>query len=528
MITPTVADGRVSVRFEPPFDLDAYQLFIATKRLPESDIAFDWRADAYTVSAPDRFARLLGVAGAREERPSLPFGGHLFDYQAAIVARALDARRFALWADTGLGKTAMFLEWARQVEVRTDGRVLIISPLQIIEQTRDECARFYLDVAARMHRITTREELIAWAAAPGRGLAIVNPEKLIAGVIPELRHLAGLVLDESSILKTGGGVIKWNLIKSARGIEYKLSCTATPAPNEVMEYASQASFLEKLRADGDILWTFFARDAHGNWRVKPHAREAFYRFMASWSIYLRDPAHYGWADILASLPDPEILEYRLDLTSEQHEHVIRVRAETGSGLFGTERMGVRERSKLSQLAKGFLYGEGKVVERVSSAKPGFVADIVRAEVAAGHKVLVWTVFDEESEILAELLAGGAFTVATLHGSMAQEARQPVIEAFRTGQTDVLVTKAALVGHGLNFQACRAMVFSGFDDSFERMYQAVRRAYRFGQTETVRVHVPYVPELEGLIFENVRAKEAAFLRDVAEAEAQYIAALERAA
>src|SRR3990167_11402603 len=122
--------------------------------------------------------------------------------------------------------------------------------------------------------------------------------------MPEMRRLSGVAFDESSRLKGGGGVIKWHLIRSCRGIEYKLSATATPAPNDTMEYASQASFLEKLRNEGEILWTYFSRDKYGTWSVKPHAREAFYRFMASWSIYLRDPKDYGFNDILATLPPP--------------------------------------------------------------------------------------------------------------------------------------------------------------------------------------------------------------------------------
>jgi helicase-like protein len=370
-------------------------------------------------------------------------------------------------------------------------------------------------------RIGDREHLARWCEVPEPAIGICNYEKLIPGRLPELRYLGGLVLDESSILKTGGGTIKWNVIHSAKGIEYKLSCTATPAPNDTMEYASQAAFLEKLRSEGDILWTFFSRDKHGIWRVKPHARDAFYRFMASWSIYLRDPAHYGWADILASLPPPEIHEHRLPLTPAQREHMQALQVESGKGMFN-DRLGVRERAKLSQLAKGFLYGEGKTVERVTSTKPWKVVELVGTETALGRPTIVWTVFDEESEILADLFDAHLpnVPVATLHGSHSPERRQEAIDAFKAGDVDVLVTKAALVGYGLNFQHCRAMVFSGFDDSFERLYQAIRRAYRFGQTETVHVHIPVIPELEGLMFDNLRRKQVAFDADTAEMEANY--------
>lgn len=504
------------------FDLDNYGLFLKCKTLPESQLTYDWQRDVYTLTTPARFARLLGAEAGEARRELLPLAGHLFDYQRFIVAAALEAKRYAVWADTGLGKTAIFLEWARQVMHLTEARVLILSPLQIIEQTREEARKFY-GGSLEIDRLETREALAEWCKGPGQGLAICNYEKLIPGLLNEYRYLGGLVADESSILKSGGGVIKWNLIKSAKGIEYKLSCTATPAPNDTMEYASQASFLEKLRTEGDILWTFFTRDKRGNWRVKPHARAAFYQFMASWSIYLRDPAHFGFGDILSTLPPPEIREYSIPITDTQRELMYAFLSKSGKGLFSDDRLGVQERTNLSQLAKGFLYDTSsgrRQAARVESRKPAFVADLVRQDVADGRQVLVWTVFDEESSIIAEHLRDVSFLVDVLDGSMSDGARAEVLERFRRGHVDVLISKAQLLGYGMNFQFCRSMVFSGFDDSFERMYQAIRRCYRFGQTERVRVHMPYVPELEGMIFSNVRRKQAQFDEDTAVQERYY--------
>jgi hypothetical protein len=286
-----------------------------------------------------------------------------------------------------------------------------------------------------------------------------------------------------------------------------------------MEYASQASFLERLRSEGEILWTYFTRDKAGNWRVKPHARRAFYAFMATWSIYLRDPSRYGWRDVLADLPPPEITEERLPLTAEQRGLAQAFHVENGSGLFGTERLGVRQRTKLAQLARGFLY-EGRRVRRVASRKPGQVAAIALSEAAAGRQVLLWTTFDEEGAILSGLLP----RAAALSGATPEAERERTLERFRAGEIRILITKPQLLGYGMNFQFVRSMVFSGFDDSFERMYQAIRRAYRLGQTEPVRVFVPYVPELEGLVLENVRAKERRFLAEVATQEDAYIEAL----
>jgi SNF2 family DNA or RNA helicase len=245
--------------------------------------------------------------------------------------------------------------------------------------------------------------------------------------------------------------------------------------------------------------------------------------MVSWSIYMRDPAHFGFADILATLPPPDVHEYRIDITPTQREMMHAFQTRSGRGMFN-DRVGVKERSKLSQLAKGFLYETteaGRNAALIESNKPAFVADLARHDAADGLQVIVWTVFDAESEIIGEALESTHPSyVRQLTGSMTPEARQDVLDMFLSGKLPILISKASLIGYGLNLQCCRSMIFSGFDDSFERMYQAIRRAYRFGQKETVRVHVPYIPELEGMIFENVQAKERQFLQDVAEQEKYY--------
>ncbi len=516
-------EGQLAaVEFAAPFDLERYRLFLAAKKLPESQLTYDWRSDRYTLTTHARFAHLLGAGQEAMAIKGLPLAPHLFDYQRFVVEQALSAKRYAVWLDTGLGKTAVELEFARQILHRSAGRVLIITPLQVIPQMV-EMAREWYGKRLGITTLGTRRGLESWCA-DGDGLAITNPEKFIDGVVSQLRLVAGLIVDESSLLKTGGGVIKWNLIKSARGIEYKLSCTATPAPNDRMEYASQASFLEKLRSEGDVIWTFFRKTKTGDWEVKPRARDAFYRFMASWSLYLRNPARFGFDDILATLPEPDIREYRLPIGAVQRELMYGFVGQKG-GLFSDDRLGVKERSKLSQLAKGFHYEQRdgrRLVARVESEKPAFVANLVRTDVADGRQVLVWTVFDEESVIIAQHLTD--VQVAVLDGDMNHEDRAAVLERFRRGELQVLVSKASLIGYGLNLQHCRSMVFSGFDDSFERMYQAIRRAYRFGQTETVRVHVPYIPELEGMIFSNVRRKQRQFEEDTAAAEAAYLEAI----
>lgn len=524
----TIIGDQLKVIFNK-FDLEGYRLFLQTKHLPEHRLEYDWERNEYTLTAPARLAPMMGLKVVVADQKVLPFAGHLFDYQMFIVRTALDAKRYAVWADTGLGKTAIFLEWSRQVAHRTGGRVLIVSPLNIIPQTIAEDRKFYGE-GLPMDRIRSKAELIEWCRLPGQAIGITNYEKIIPGrgeneVMSELRYCAGLVLDESSILKSGGGTIKWALIKSSRGIEYKLSCTATPAPNDTMEYASQAAFLEKLRNEGEILWTYFRRDKSGEWKVKEHARAAFYRFMAGWSVYLRQPARYGFADNLKGLPAPDFRRYELSMTQEQRAAVAHMPDFDGQlQMFAAPKIGITQRSKWGQIAKGFVYTGGGKSERVNSLKPGFVADLVRQDLADGLQILVWTVFDEESAIIGEELERRGVQYESISGKDSTGVRADRLEAFRTGDIRVLVSKASLLGYGMNFQHCGSMVFSGFDDSYERFYQAVRRAYRYGQSRAVRVHIPIVTELEGVIWRNLEEKAARFDTDTAAMEVNYIQAM----
>lgn len=672
MTTPQISiiDNLASVVFDT-FGADAYEMFLRVKRLPESQLEYDYERDRYTVTTPARFARLLGADVPAQEVTPLPLAGYLFDDQRAIVRAALDAKRFAVWSDCGLGKTAVQLEYARHVAHLTGGRVLIVTLNEIVSQTVEEAARFYgdelpitrLETRAEMRRwcregyrgkpagefwreskdgdpvgfelyrrhysakknprpkikqfVGPGEKLVlisrgddalfawrkfiddsgqqgvncavfrnessrwnsemireamefAWARWPGARLytyvdpqairstnpgycflqagwrrcgkakagqvilevqaprvAITNYEKFNPDadgqIIPELRHLAGLVLDESSRLKTGGGKQKWALIKSSKGIPYKLSCTATPAPNDMMEFASQASFLERMRDEGEIIWTFFRRDPRTQeWTVKRHARKAFFEFLAGWSIYMRDPRAYGWRRDFAPPPEPEFFEHKVEITPEQVEaaRAFNVDAKGQARLFSGDSLGVVGRGKLSQIAKGFVY-DGKRAVHVRSNKPAFVVDLIKREVERGLQVLVWTVFDEETAILAQMLNRTDVTFDALSGSTKKEDRLLILEDFRKGETQVLVSKASLLGYGMNFQMCGSMIFSGWNDSYEQMYQAVRRAYRYGQTRSVRVHVPFVAELEGAVLENVRKKQAHFEEAISEMERAYV-------
>lgn len=535
MVAPIVKfDGdRMSVRFDD-FGIDAYRMFLRCKRLPEYELAFDDQAEAYIISAPSRFADIIGVDPPSRAVTDLPFASFLFDDQVCLTQRALDAKRFAVWSGCGNGKTLIGLEYARHVVHKTGGRVLIVTLNEIVPQWIDEARTFYGD-GLHITRLHSRDDMLAWCK-DGSGIAITNYEKFNPGrledqVVNECRYLAGIVLDESSRLKGGGGKQKWALIKSCRGIEYKLSLTATPAPNDTIEFASQASFLEKMRSEGDIIWTYFSRDpVTTKWMVKPHAKQAFFEFMSSWSIYVNDPKTYGWRHDVPDVPKPVYHEVEVPITHEQREWLQRLTADIKTGqmdLFGGgESQSVVQRTKLSQVAKGFVYGNGegetRTICKVKSEKPAATAKIIKQEYDGGSQVLVWTVFDEESTILAGELSGSV-DFALLTGATKEADRLRILEDFRSGKVRVLISRASMLGYGMNFQCCSAMVFSGWTDSFESLYQAVRRAYRHGQTEAVRVYFPVVRELEGDTLENIQRKEREFETSIAEMEKCYIKA-----
>lgn len=531
------------------FDIPAYKVFLKAKALPESTTIFHPEDESYSIEAPARFAPMLGVQLPTAGAQDLTLATHLYDDQAAIVQMALDAKRFGCWCTTGLGKTAILLEWARHVIHRTQGRVLIITMNEIVRQTMDECAKFYGD-ALPIHRLASRQEMREWMRAGPGNLAITNyekwnPESLELQVISEARHLAGIILDEAGRLKTGGGKQKWALIKSCKGIEYKLTSTATPAPNDVMEFASQASFLEKMRSEGEILWTYFKRDEKTHrWTVKRHAREAFFRFMSSWSIYMRDPRKYGWRLNMPDVPEPHIFVHELDATEEQREILRSLPIDRSGqlGLFDAADTNAIQRGKLSQIAKGFRYVKGSDGvkraepknpamgsvrgamprwEPVHSLKPPFVANLIHQEAGLGLQVLVWTVFDAESQILADLLGETSFEVLT--GQTKPDDRVEILERFRKGQTQVLLSRASMLGYGLNLQFVGSMIFSGWNDSYETYFQALRRAYRQGQLKRLRVHLPMIRELEGDQWDNLCRKQGEHFRSIEEMEQHYIEA-----
>ena len=388
---------------------------------------------------------------------------HLFDFQHAIVGWAVRRGRAAAFADTGLGKTLMQLSWADEVATHTGGIVLILAPLAVSEQTIEQGSTFGIEVR-RVPQGGTPD-------APG--VWITNYERMDAIDFTELH---GLVLDESSILKAHDGKTRQRIIDAAQGIPYRLSCTATPSPNDFEELGNQCEFLGVMSRT-EMLATYFVNDTGdtGTWRLKGWGASKFWEWMGTWAVVLRNPSDLGFDGSRYELPP---LEY--------FEHVVSAGEQEGE-LFARPAMGLAERRKAQR----------ESVEARCKA----LADLVNSE--PNEPWLIWCHLNDEAALLTELIDGAV----NVQGSDSPESKAKNLLGFAHGDVRVLVSKPRIAGFGMNWQHCARMAFVGLDDSFEKFYQAVRRCYRFGQKRSVKVHL-FTAENEGQILANLKRKEEA--------------------
>jgi DNA modification methylase/superfamily II DNA or RNA helicase len=486
--------------------IEDYADLLAVRALPEFHFT-----DERTVSTATALLGAIGLDPTTERPDWLPPADYLFDYESWTVKLALERERFAIFAMTGMGKTAMQLEWARQVLIVIGGRVLIVAPLNICAQTRAEAKRFY--GYEMVDDLTERRALNEWLDH-GEGVGITNYEKLDNRTEP--LPITGLVLDESSVLKASMGSRRTALIKSAKGLRFKLCCSATPAPNDRLEYAEHAYFLDVVRSTREFLAAFFV-NRDGEWQLKHHAVSAFYRHLAAWSVFMRDPRAYGFEDHTMDLPALNVHYPRVGLTEEQRVAARGWEAGNQPSFLGATPGGITSRTKLVQIANGFELGTP--TRRFLSAKPDTVARLANVT-HPDEQVLVWVNYDEEAAQLAARIPDAV----VLSGKTKMDDRTSTIEAFAAGSGPrVLIAKPRMFAHGLNLQSCRIMVFSSMTDSFESWFQAIRRCHRYGQTRPVEVYVP-LTELDDAICQNVLSKEATFRQDGELQEAAYVAVL----
>lgn len=386
---------------------------------------------------------------------------HLFDFQHAIVSWAVRRGRSAIFADTGLGKTLMQLSWADEVARHTGGAVLILAPLAVSEQTIEQGRAFGIEVSRVPHG----------GSPGGPGVWITNYERMEAVDFTELR---GLVLDESSILKAHDGKTRTKIIESAQGVPYRLSCTATPSPNDFEELGNQCEFLGVMTRT-EMLATYFVNDTGdtGTWRLKGWGASKFWEWMGTWAVVLRNPSDIGFDGSRYALEDPQYIE-----------HVVETEP-LGDDLFSRPAQTLTERRKAQRQS--------------IEARCHALAEVVNAD--ASEPWLIWCHLNDEAELLASLIPGAV----NVQGSDTAEYKAQQMLAFSHGQVRVLISKPKICGFGMNWQHCARMAFVGLDDSFEKFYQAVRRCHRFGQTRRVLVHL-FTAENEGQILANLKRKE----------------------
>jgi hypothetical protein len=484
--------------------LEDYPDLLVVRTLP--DYRFTGRN---TVTCDHSDLAALGLA-ATTVTPTIETAPHLFDYQEWIVRRAIDRERFAIFADTGLGKTAMQLEWARLATEAHGGRTLIVAPLNVVHQTIDEAHRFYGDTLT-VQDLTDRAAFDEWLTN-GSGIGILNYEKFDSagpgdrwgdGALP----IDAVVLDESSMLKAFG-TRKFAVMRAFDGCRYKLACSATPAPNQRTEFAQHAVFLGQVRATTEYLTAYFD-NRDGDWQFKAHSHEAWVANLSSWAVFVRDPKRWGFADHLADMPPLMEHFHEVPLTDPQMVAARRYESGDQPSLFGATPGGVTSRTKMMQIAHGFLLDAGNIVERYPTHKPGWISDLVRGQ-HAEDQVIIWVTFDEEGDQLEVAIPGARH----LSGRTSMAERTDTIDRFRAGDPSaprVLILKPSMFGHGINLQSCAVQIFSTITDSFERYYQCVRRSHRYGQTRPVQVYVP-LTQLDDAICQNVMEKQSTFLDD----------------
>ncbi|MBU6427693.1 MAG: DEAD/DEAH box helicase [Cyanobacteria bacterium REEB65] len=407
------------------------------------------------------------------ECPLLPAA--LKPFQRAITSWALRRGRAAMFEGTGLGKTLQQLSWAQAVSVEEDARVLILTPLAVAEQTVAEAIKFGIPsvaYAADRQAITSN-------------IVITNYERFDKF---DISQFAGIVLDESGIIKSQDGKTRALLTEACAKTPWKLCCTATPAPNDYAELGQHAEFLGVMTAK-EMLSMFFVHDGSirandhsqgaDGWRLKRHAEKDFWRWLASWAVMIRHPSDLGF----------DAPEYRLPALSIKQVTVAADRRCVPRGML----------FQIEALTLG---------ERIAARK-----DTVDARVHAAVEIasrepdepwLIWCNLNSEADAIERLLPN-ALQVAGRHPIDVKVDR---LLGFKDGHPPMLISKPSLAGHGMNWQHCSRMIFVGLTDSFEQVYQAIRRCWRFGQTRPVDVYF-VASELEGAVVANLRRKEDAF-------------------
>lgn len=390
----------------------------------------------------------------------------LSPFQRDLTTWALRRGRAAIFADTGLGKSRMQIEWARHVAAFTKRPVLILAPLAVAAQTSAEGAKVGVPVTV------CREQA---NVIPGPTVNVANYERLHRF---DPSTFGGVVLDESSCIKHHDAKTLRTLMAAFASTPFRLCATATPSPNDYTELGTHAEFLG-ICSRAEMLSEFFCHDGGetSTWRLKGHARSAFWRFVATWGALVRRPSDLGYSDDSYALPQLNVHHHVIPTSADEARRAGMLFAKDASTL--SERRAARKASLSSRV--------GQCVERVNGDRESWV---------------VWCDLNAESEALAGSINGAV----EVRGSDDIDEKESRLRAFAEGKARVIVTKPSIAGFGLNWQHCARMAFVGVTDSWEAYYQAVRRIWRFGQERPCDIHI-FTSEIEGAVVANLQRKEA---------------------
>lgn len=390
-----------------------------------------------------------------------------FEFQRDCVLWALKKGKSCFFWDCGLGKSISQIIWAQKVVEYTQKPVIIFAPLAVVNQTVREAEKFGEFAIS----VRNQEEISKNA------IYVTNYD--IAEHF-DMSVMGGVVLDESSILKDFTSKTKQLMIDMCKNVPFKLCCTATPSPNDFTEIGNHAEFLG-IMSRTEMLSTFFVHDG-GNtssWRLKGHAQNAFFEWVASWACCMKSPADLGYDGSDYILPKLELIE-----------HIVKVDQIND------------ENGQMLLLAKSVqTLNERRTARRNSIKKRVEVA----AEIAnkSNEQCLIWCDLNDESDLLAKMIEDSV----EVRGSDTPEHKVESMQNFIDGKVKCFISKASISGWGVNLQNCHKIIFVGLSDSFESYYQAIRRCWRFGQKYPVEVHI-IISDAEGAVKSNIEKKQSA--------------------
>ena len=404
----------------------------------------------------------------------------LFDHQRILVEWALRRGRAAIFADTGLGKSRMQIAWADAVHREAGGDVLIIAPLAVAAQTVQESAEIGVVLTHCREADDVRP-----------GINIINYDRVHK---LDCSRFVGVVLDESSVIKHHSAKTFQALTDAFALTPYKLCATATPAPNDWTELGTHAEFLG-VCTRAEMLAEYFCHDGGETqvWRLKGHAKQMFWQWVASWGAMIRKPSDLGFDDGRYNLPPLMV-----------HQHTVTSCMKSAN-----------EAGFLFPMEAGDLSARRDARKQSIDGRVEAAAALVNGN---ERPWIVWCDLNAEGDALRKAIPGAV----EIRGSDDADVKEQRLIDFASGKIRVLITKPSIAGWGLNWQHCRDVVFVGVSDSYEAYYQAVRRCWRFGQTQPVNVHV-IASEAEGSVVANIKRKEA-----IADAMAQELSSETNAA